>query len=115
MSFQYNLVYIHRHIILIHRNGFLTFTVTAPPVAHHYSYHIRQIVYITKHLNADRWETLTIPKKRSRSALLPKKRAPVLMNEDGARFVGKGDIACSLLLHLKLQKQLVVVGEHVFS
>ncbi|PJW15296.1 hypothetical protein CV945_03990 [Geobacillus sp. Manikaran-105] len=26
---------------------------------------MRQIVYIIKHLNADRWETLTIPKKEA--------------------------------------------------
>ncbi|MFC0299208.1 hypothetical protein, partial [Geobacillus jurassicus] len=54
------------------------------------------------HTNADRWKTLTIPKKKKPLSPSAKKRAPVLMDEDGARFVGKGDIACSLLLHLEL-------------
>jgi hypothetical protein len=31
---------------------------------YHYSYHIGQIVYIAKQLNADHWKTLTIPRKR---------------------------------------------------
>lgn len=30
----------------------------------HYGYHIGQIVYIAKHLEGDRWKTLSIPKKK---------------------------------------------------
>ncbi|WP_128578071.1 DUF1572 family protein [Geobacillus sp. JS12] len=37
--------------------------------------HIRQIVYITKHLNADHWETLTIPKKKPLSPSVNKASA----------------------------------------
>ena len=31
----------------------------------HYSYHVGQIVYLARHLAGDRWQTLTIPKKKS--------------------------------------------------
>ncbi len=31
----------------------------------HYASHIGQIVFLAKHLASDRWETLTIPRKRS--------------------------------------------------
>jgi hypothetical protein len=31
----------------------------------HYSYHVGQIVYVAKHLAGDKWQTLTIPKKKS--------------------------------------------------
>ncbi|MEK4164957.1 DUF1572 family protein [Geobacillus sp. FSL W8-0466] len=31
---------------------------------YHYSYHIGQIVYIAKQLNANNWKTLTIPRNR---------------------------------------------------
>jgi hypothetical protein len=32
---------------------------------YHYSYHIGQIVYITKQIKSDNWKSLTIPKKRN--------------------------------------------------
>ncbi len=31
----------------------------------HYSYHVGQIVYLARHLAGDKWQTLTIPKKKS--------------------------------------------------
>jgi hypothetical protein len=31
----------------------------------HYSYHVGQIVFLAKHLAADRWQTLSVPKKKS--------------------------------------------------
>jgi hypothetical protein len=31
----------------------------------HYSYHVGQIVSLTKHFAADQWQTLTVPKKKS--------------------------------------------------
>jgi uncharacterized damage-inducible protein DinB len=31
----------------------------------HYSYHVGQIVYIAKHLAGRKWQTLTVPKKKS--------------------------------------------------
>jgi uncharacterized damage-inducible protein DinB len=31
----------------------------------HYSYHVGQIVYVAKHLAGSKWQTLTIPKKKS--------------------------------------------------
>jgi hypothetical protein len=31
----------------------------------HYSYHIGQIVFLAKHLAADKWQSLTVPKKKS--------------------------------------------------
>ena len=31
----------------------------------HYSYHVGQIVYVAKHLAGDKWQTLTVPKKKS--------------------------------------------------
>jgi len=31
----------------------------------HYSYHVGQIVYLARHLTGDKWQTLTIPKKKS--------------------------------------------------
>jgi uncharacterized damage-inducible protein DinB len=31
----------------------------------HYSYHVGQIVYIAKHLARSKWQTLTVPKKKS--------------------------------------------------
>src|SRR6266849_3330806 len=31
----------------------------------HYSYHVGQIVYVAKHLAANKWQTLTVPKKKS--------------------------------------------------
>jgi hypothetical protein len=31
----------------------------------HYSYHAGQIVYLARHFAGDRWQTLTIPKKKS--------------------------------------------------
>ena len=31
----------------------------------HYSYHVGQIVYVAKHLAGNKWQTLTIPKKKS--------------------------------------------------
>jgi len=31
----------------------------------HYSYHVGQIVFLAKHLADSRWQTLTIPKKKS--------------------------------------------------
>jgi uncharacterized damage-inducible protein DinB len=31
----------------------------------HYSYHVGQIVYIAKHLAGSKWQTLTVPKKKS--------------------------------------------------
>jgi len=31
----------------------------------HYSYHVGQIVYLARHSAGDRWQTLTIPKKKS--------------------------------------------------
>jgi hypothetical protein len=34
------------------------------PVAH-YSYHVGQIVFLARHFAGDKWQTLTIPKKKS--------------------------------------------------
>src|SRR6266513_2110186 len=31
----------------------------------HYSYHVGQIVYLARHLAGDKWQTLTIPKRKS--------------------------------------------------
>jgi hypothetical protein len=31
----------------------------------HYSYHVGQIVFLAKHASADKWEALTVPKKKS--------------------------------------------------
>jgi len=31
----------------------------------HYSYHVGQIVYVAKHLTGNKWQTLTVPKKKS--------------------------------------------------
>jgi uncharacterized damage-inducible protein DinB len=31
----------------------------------HYSYHVGQIVYLARHLAGDKWQTLTVPKKKS--------------------------------------------------
>ena len=31
----------------------------------HYSYHVGQIVYLAKHLAGNKWQTLTVPKKKS--------------------------------------------------
>ena len=31
----------------------------------HYSYHVGQIVYVAKHLVGNKWQTLTVPKKKS--------------------------------------------------
>jgi hypothetical protein len=31
----------------------------------HYSYHVGQIVFLAKHLAADSWQTLSVPKKKS--------------------------------------------------
>jgi len=31
----------------------------------HYSYHVGQIVYLARHFAGDRWQSLTIPKKKS--------------------------------------------------
>ncbi len=31
----------------------------------HYSYHVGQIVYLARHFAGDKWETLTVPKKKS--------------------------------------------------
>jgi uncharacterized damage-inducible protein DinB len=31
----------------------------------HYSYHVGQIVYLARHFAGSRWQTLTVPKKRS--------------------------------------------------
>ena len=31
----------------------------------HYSYHVGQIVYLARHVAGDKWQTLTIPKKKS--------------------------------------------------
>jgi uncharacterized damage-inducible protein DinB len=31
----------------------------------HYSYHVGQIVYLARHAAGDKWQTLTIPKKKS--------------------------------------------------
>ena len=31
----------------------------------HYSYHVGQIVYVAKHLAGSKWQTLTVPKKKS--------------------------------------------------
>jgi hypothetical protein len=31
----------------------------------HYSYHVGQIVYVARHFAAEKWQTLTIPKKKS--------------------------------------------------
>ena len=31
----------------------------------HYSYHVGQIVFVAKYLAADKWQTLTVPKKKS--------------------------------------------------
>jgi uncharacterized protein DUF1572 len=31
----------------------------------HYSYHVGQIVYVAKHLAGGKWQTLTVPKKKS--------------------------------------------------
>jgi uncharacterized damage-inducible protein DinB len=31
----------------------------------HYSYHVGQIVYLARHFAGDKWQTLTIPKKKS--------------------------------------------------
>src|SRR5467141_4766858 len=31
----------------------------------HYSYHVGQIVYVAKHLAGNKWQTLTVPKRRS--------------------------------------------------
>jgi uncharacterized damage-inducible protein DinB len=31
----------------------------------HYSYHVGQIVYLARHFAADKWQTLTIPKRKS--------------------------------------------------
>jgi uncharacterized damage-inducible protein DinB len=31
----------------------------------HYSYHLGQIVYVAKHLAGNKWQTLTVPKKKS--------------------------------------------------
>jgi len=31
----------------------------------HYSYHVGQIVFLAKHFAADKWQTLTVPKKKS--------------------------------------------------
>ncbi len=31
----------------------------------HYSYHVGQIVYVAKHLAGNKWQTLTVPKKKS--------------------------------------------------
>lgn len=31
----------------------------------HYAYHVGQLIYLAKHLKADRWQTLSIPKGRS--------------------------------------------------
>jgi hypothetical protein len=31
----------------------------------HYSYHVGQIVFLAKHLTADKWQTLTVPRKKS--------------------------------------------------
>ena len=31
----------------------------------HYSYHVGQIVYVAKHLAGRKWQTLTVPKKKS--------------------------------------------------
>jgi hypothetical protein len=31
----------------------------------HYSYHVGQIVYLARHFTGDKWQTLTIPKKKS--------------------------------------------------
>jgi hypothetical protein len=31
----------------------------------HYSYHVGQIVFLAKHASADKWQALTVPKKKS--------------------------------------------------
>ncbi|HEV1995464.1 MAG TPA: DUF1572 domain-containing protein [Candidatus Acidoferrum sp.] len=31
----------------------------------HYSYHVGQIVYLARHFAGDKWQTLTVPKKKS--------------------------------------------------
>jgi hypothetical protein len=31
----------------------------------HYSYHVGQIVYVAKHFSGDKWQSLSIPKKKS--------------------------------------------------
>jgi hypothetical protein len=31
----------------------------------HYSYHVGQIVYLARHFAGDKWQTLTIPKRKS--------------------------------------------------
>src|SRR5216684_4287374 len=31
----------------------------------HYSYHVGQIIYVAKHLAGNKWQTLTVPKKKS--------------------------------------------------
>jgi len=31
----------------------------------HYSYHVGQIVYLARHFTGDKWQSLTIPKKKS--------------------------------------------------
>jgi uncharacterized damage-inducible protein DinB len=31
----------------------------------HYSYHVGQIVYLARHFATDKWQTLTVPKKKS--------------------------------------------------
>jgi hypothetical protein len=31
----------------------------------HYSYHVGQIVYVAKQLAENKWQTLTVPKKKS--------------------------------------------------
>jgi uncharacterized damage-inducible protein DinB len=31
----------------------------------HYSYHVGQIVYLARHLAGDKWQTLSVPKKKS--------------------------------------------------
>jgi len=31
----------------------------------HYSYHVGQIVYLARHFASDKWQTLSVPKKKS--------------------------------------------------
>ncbi len=46
----------------------LTITIRTEPINRqiaHYSYHVGQIVYLARHFAGEKWQSLTIPKKKS--------------------------------------------------
>src|SRR5258708_31422301 len=62
----------------------------------HYSYHAGQIVYLARHFAGDKWQTLTIPKKKSAEF-----NRQVRSEEHTSELQSPDHLVCRLLLEKK--------------